>query len=276
MTKIYDYKAGISSWAFAWNIGVAGYEKPKTPMKLIDLAEYASQINAEVLQIADNITYERSELKEAAAFAKNCGIEIELGTRGTEINALEKYIHTAEEEGIKLLRTLPHSGNDIPSPDVLTERLLKAAEICEACNVILSVENHDYYKVKSLFDAIERVNSPFVGICYDPANNYGQGEGYLECAEIFATKVLNVHYKDFSIHRLNHMMGFTIEGKPAGDGLINTEKLVELFHPGLSWIIELWTPWQGDIEKTVSLEKEWAVKSMEYLKNLKGAHKNDK
>ena len=268
MTKIYDYKTGISSWAFAWNIGTAGYVKPETPMKLLNLAEYAAELNAEVLQIADNISYERNELKETAAFAKSCGIEIELGTRGTEINALKKYIYMAEEEGIKLLRTLPHSGNDIPSPGVLTERLVKAAEICETYDVKLAVENHDYYMAQSLFDAIERVKSPFVGICYDPANNYGQGEGYLECARLFAPKVFNVHYKDFSIRRIDSMMGFTIEGRPAGDGLIEIKKLAELFPPGLSWIIELWTPWQGNIEKTVLLEKEWAKKSMKYMKGI--------
>ncbi|MCL2775337.1 MAG: sugar phosphate isomerase/epimerase [Oscillospiraceae bacterium] len=277
MTKNYSYKTGISSWAFTWNIGVAGYESPEKPMKLINLVESAAKLGAEVLQIADNIAYERSELKEAVAFAHSCGIEIELGTAGTELNRLEKHIRTASEEGIKLLRTLPHSGDDIPTSSVLAERLVKAGEICEIYGVTLAVENHDHYRAQSILDAVERVNSPFVGICYDPANNYGQGESYLECARLFAGRVLNVHYKDFAVRRMDHKMGFLIEGRPAGDGLIEPGKLAELFHPGLSWIIELWTPWQGNIEKTVLLEKEWAEKSIKYmkdLKNMRGVFKN--
>jgi len=269
LTKCYDFKVGISSWALTWNIGVAGYAEPENPMKLLDLVEYAAFLEAEVLQIADNISYGRDEFKEAVALSQNYGIEIELGIAGTEINRLEKYIRTASEEGITLLRTLPHSGDDIPSPGELTERLKKAAEICEKYNVKLAVENHDYYKAQDLFDAIEQADSPFVGICYDPVNNYGQGESYIECARLFAPKVINVHYKDFAIRRVDHKMGFIIDGRPAGEGLIEPEKLAELFPKGLSWIIELWTPWQGDIEKTVLLEKEWAKKSMKYLKNLK-------
>ena len=271
-----DFKAGISSWAFTWHIGAAGYEMPEMPMKLAMLAECAVQLEAEVLQIADNIAYTRAELKKACAIARSHGTQIELGAKGTEINELEKYIHTAADEGIKILRTLPHSGADVPSADILTERLAKAAEICKSCGVSLAVENHDYYRAQELFDAVELVNSTFVGICYDPVNNYAQGESYLECARIFADKVLNVHYKDFSARRMAHMMGFFIEGRPAGDGLIKAEKLAELFSSGLSWIIELWTPWQGSIKKTVSLEKEWAVKSMKYLKELKGASINEK
>lgn len=274
--KNYIYKAGLSSWAFTWNIGVAGYEMPEKPMKLFNLVEYAAILKAEVLQIADNISYSRSELQEAAAFAQTCGVELELGTAGTDINTLEKYIRTASEERVKLVRTLPHSGSDIPSPDLLAERLKKAAEICKTYNIKLAVENHDYYKAQDLFDAVNRADSPYIGICYDPVNNYGQGESYIECANIFADKVMNVHYKDFAVKRADHKMGFLIEGRPSGEGIIEAEKLAELFNPGISWIVELWTPWQGGIEKTIELEKEWAKKSIEYLKNIRGGFENGK
>jgi len=263
-------KAGLSSWAFTWNIGAAGYESPKTPMKLLNLAEYAARFEAEVLQIADNIAYDEAELKETVGFARSRNIEIELGTAGTEINMLEKYIRTASEYGIRLLRTLPHSGDDIPDAGALSERLIKAAELCKSYGVMLAVENHDHYGAKNLYEAVERADSPLVGICYDPVNNYGQGESWLECARLFAPKVLNVHYKDFAVRRADHRMGFFIEGRPAGDGLIDANKLAELFPRGLSWITELWTPWQGDIEKTALLEKEWAAKSIKYIKNLRG------
>ncbi|MHB8065267.1 MAG: hypothetical protein ACYDG2_22095 [Ruminiclostridium sp.] len=33
----------------------------------------------------------------------------------------------------------------------------------------------------------------------------------------------------------------------------------------ISFIIELWTPWQGDLAKTIESEERWAVKSLRYL-----------
>ena len=258
-------KAGLSSWAFAWNIGVSGYQKPSTLMTLEMLIQKAVELKADVLQIADNINYTHIEFTSAVKTAEKHNLEIELGTKGT--SNLEKIIELAYQNNIKLIRTLPHNDHDIPTINELTKRLGSASKILEKYGIKLALENHDHYQAAHLLEAVKNADSPYIGICYDPANNYGQGEGYLKCAQILAPYVINVHYKDFIIKRMPHMMGFTIEGVPAGSGLIEYEKLKALFNHNLSWIVELWTPWQGSISKTATLEMDFALQSINFLKS---------
>jgi hypothetical protein len=37
----------------------------------------------------------------------------------------------------------------------------------------------------------------------------------------------------------------------------------------ISWIIESWLPWQGDIVATVALEKEWMTRGFGNLKSFR-------
>ena len=49
-----------------------------------------------------------------------------------------------------------------------------------------------------------------------------------------------------------------------GEGLLAYEALFETVlkqNPRASVVIELWTPWQGDIEQTARLERDWLEQS---------------
>jgi L-ribulose-5-phosphate 3-epimerase UlaE len=66
-------------------------------------------------------------------------------------------------------------------------------------------------------------------------------------------------------------MGFTIEGRPAGKGMLNIRETVDrlsVMNKCKSAILELWTPPEKNIEDTVVKEDKWADESIEYLKNL--------
>ena len=67
------------------------------------------------------------------------------------------------------------------------------------------------------------------------------------------------------------MMGFQVEGQPAGKGMLPIKDLVNkltAFGRCQSGILELWTPQQNSIEETITLEKAWAEESIEFLKNI--------
>ena len=69
------------------------------------------------------------------------------------------------------------------------------------------------------------------------------------------------------------MMGFEVEGVPAGKGILPIEKLVDrllMWGKCESGILELWTPQQSTIEETITLETRWADESISYLKNIAG------
>jgi len=86
-----------------------------------------------------------------------------------------------------------------------------------------------------------------------------------------APYTLSLHVKDFDVERINSMLGFSIVGKPAGEGCLNLKWVIGYLKDkrnDISVILELWTPFTNTIEETIKKEEEWAEKSMKYLKTI--------
>jgi L-ribulose-5-phosphate 3-epimerase UlaE len=99
----------------------------------------------------------------------------------------------------------------------------------------------------------------------------GAGEAVREVTEVLAPYTLNLHLKDFTVRRASHMMGFVVEGTPAGQGMLDIPWLLEEVRGHRrceSAILELWTPPESDPAKTVAKEGRWAEDSLKYLKPL--------
>lgn len=261
-------KVGISSWTYSWALGVKGYEQPSQPLDAFTLLEKAIVLGADVLQLADNCplhVLSIEELKQLGDRAKQSGILLEIGTRGTKPERLKLYLDITKVLDANLVRTLPHDIDDIPSLDEVADRLKEIAPEYEDAKVKLAVENHDYYRAKDLGNMLRGLNSKCIGACIDPVNNLAQGESSREVFEAFRGIALNFHCKDYTIKRKSSMLGFDVEGCPAGEGLLDLA-LAQKYFSDISWIVELWTPWQGDIESTMELENDYAIKSLENLR----------
>jgi sugar phosphate isomerase/epimerase len=138
-------------------------------------------------------------------------------------------------------------------------------------NMVLGIENHDRFKAQELAAIMEGIGSDRVGICLDCVNSMGAGEGLEYVADVLAPYTVNLHIKDFAIHRLPHKMGFTITGAPAGTGMTNVPLLMEKltkYNRCHSAVLEQWVPWNHDLNKTIQLEREWAEAGVNYLKSL--------
>ena len=136
---------------------------------------------------------------------------------------------------------------------------------------ILAIENHDRFPARVLREVVESAGSSRVGVCLDTANSLGAGEGLEEVARALAPLVVNLHLKDFRIARAQHQMGFEVSGCPAGQGMMNLPRVLEILAPSNrchSAILEQWTPPQATVAQTVAMEEEWARQSAEYLKPL--------
>jgi hypothetical protein len=97
----------------------------------------------------------------------------------------------------------------------------------------------------------------------------GAGEGLETVISRLAPLTVNLHVKEFSVERVHHMMGFVIEGKPLGKGMLPIAELIEKVSSTChTAILEQWTPPESTIEETILKEKTWAIESIHYLKSL--------
>ena len=120
-------------------------------------------------------------------------------------------------------------------------------------------------------EIVQRLESPAVGICLDTVNSFGALEGPEAVVRALGPWTVNLHLKDFHIRRVDHQMGFLIEGRPAGQGQLDVPWLLGQLHavgrdPNV--ILEQWTPPQFTIEETTAMEKSWALESIIYLRTL--------
>lgn len=258
---------GIGSYTATWNLGVDGYPAPRRPWNAFDILHEAAHIGCTLIQLCENSHLERmtdEQLEHLRAAAWENGITIELGTRGVDAGVLKEQLRLTQLLGARRVRTLVDGPNSHPDAHTAIRYLRQSMPCFEEMGVELMLENHDLRRSTELRQIIESVASPNLGVCIDTVNSLGILETQKDVLDALLPYVRCLHLKDFSIHRLRHGMGFCVEGTPVGEGLLAYEALFETVlkqNPRASVVIELWTPWQGDIEQTARLERDWLEQS---------------
>jgi sugar phosphate isomerase/epimerase len=268
-------KLGIASWTVPWSIGVAGYPRPKRPLRAIDLLEKAVQAKVSVVQIADNLPLhelQNSELEGLRKAAQSRGLTLEAGTRGLDPEHLARYIAIADRIDAKVLRT-------VVSRCLCDAQQLAAAEasirevlpLLERQGVRLAFENNEAFSATEFAGIIRRIANPSVGICLDTANSLGRPETLETVVNHLAGFAIVLHAKDYDIQRIDTRMGFSVVGRPAGEGRVDFDWVLgQLRRSGrteISIIVEHWPPFAGTIEKTIQVEEEWLVRSVKFLRS---------
>ena len=264
---------GIGSYTFPWAMGVPGYEV-KHPMTAFDLIEKASELYAFVVQLADNVpldSFSKKELADLLRLAKKRSIALEVGARGMTAERLEKYIHIASSLKSKILRFVIDGPDYQPTNDEVVAVIDALLPLLEKTKIKLALENHDRLRCNDLVHYMFSYLSPYLGICLDTVNSLGVPEGPKDVYHRLARFTINLHIKDYTITRLDHNMGFKVEGTPAGQGKLNISGLLFMLNRiGLcdTAILELWTPFGPTIEETIERENSWAIESMKYLQQF--------
>jgi len=257
---------GLSSWSCPWQIGVPGYP-PGRPMGVEALLELAIQCRAEALQIADNLPLHgmsAAAIERLSGRARSHGVTIELGARGIDSAALTPYLDLAERTGAPILRTLL---NGVP-PREARPMIEKVLPRLEAIGCTLAVENHDSYPSAELARLVNTIAHPRVGVCLDPVNGFGNGESAREVFENLAACTVCFHLKDYAIRRVPTMLGMEITGAPAGEGMLDIRSSLRRLPHAESAVLELWTPWQGGLDATIALERQWVERSMRNIERM--------
>lgn len=263
---------GIGSYALAWSAGVPGYHPPAAPMDAFDLVRFAAAQGVKLVQIADNLPLGALTADARAALraeADRLGVAVETGTRGIAPDHLLDYLDIAQAFDLPILRVVVDSAQHHPTPDEIVGTLRELLPEFERAGVVLAIENHDRFQARVLAQIIEEIGSPQVGICLDTVNSFGALEGPAQVVAALAPYVVNLHVKDFSIRRADHNMGFVLTGTPAGEGMLNLPWLFEVLNRyGQTYnaILELWTPFQADVDATAALEQTWAEQSVRNLR----------
>ena len=264
-------KLGLSSYTYGWAIGVPGHE-PARPMNEQDLLDRAQRYGVKLVQFCDNLSFHRWPDVRVAAFADRAahdGIRIELGSRRLAAAHVAEMAALARRVGAKLIRFVIDGPDFHPAPEQVRATLREVLPLLDG--LTLGIENHDRFPARTLRSIIEDVGSKRIGICLDTANSLGAGEGLATVVTELAPLTVNLHIKDFQIARVPHLMGFTVEGRPAGAGMLDVPWLLQQLAPFNrceTAVLELWTPPEPDIERTVVKEEAWAAQSLEYLRPL--------
>jgi sugar phosphate isomerase/epimerase len=265
-------RLGISTWSYPWSIGIPGYPLPDRPMQAADLLAKAHGFGVDLVQICDNLPYNtlsEEQLDEIRRMADDLGISLELGTRGIHPEHLRQTLPVADRLRAARIRTTV----DTPDPAVASEWVNAVVSDFSSAGVTLAIETGEILSAREYAYVIAQADSPSVGILLDTANSLGRLERLEELVATLAPHVVEIHYKDYAVQRVQQAppvvrMGFEITGMPAGQGWVDFDWLVESVLRGgrdPDLVLELWPPFLGTIAATVENEQRWVETSVTFL-----------
>lgn len=266
-------RAALSTYTYTWAVGVPGYP-PARPLGLLDLLERCRQLDVAVLQVADNLPLRQLSTAEMAMFAgraSELGISVEVGTRGIDEADVRAYLAVVAQLGSPLLRTIVVAPDHVVTPEEAIERLKPHKGEFQRVGARLAIENHDKMTASQLAQIVEGLGTDWAGICLDTVNSFGALEGPSVVVDQLGPLAINVHMKDFEVTRASHMMGFSVEGRPLGQGRLDVPWLVGRLGGAardMTAVIELWTPPEDDLTATIEKERQWAEMSVHYLREV--------
>ncbi|QHW33726.1 TIM barrel protein [Paenibacillus rhizovicinus] len=264
-------KLGLSTYTLTWSVGVPGYEPPPQPLTAEALVKLTRGYGLGLLQIADNLPLHAmsdGELLALKRVADEHGVELEVGTRGSEPELLLRYLGIAGMLGSSIVRTI------VTTPDLAAAeaQIREVLPAFEAANVMLAIENHGLHTTGQLVQLFQNLRHGHVGCCLDTVNSFGALEAPDHVIRALSPYLVNLHIKDFDIKRVDHMMGFTILGTPAGAGRLDIQGLKEIIEAngkaGVNAILELWTPYAKSVRDTIATERDWLEQSIAYLRSV--------
>jgi sugar phosphate isomerase/epimerase len=260
---------GLSSYTFGWAVGVPGHE-PAQPLDELGLLDRCREQGVKLLQIGDNLplhTFGAARLQTLAERSRRDGVRLQVGARRLTSARVSEYACIARKLDALLVRFVIDDADYQPSPDAVVDILRESVKQLDG--LTLALENHDRFQATTLRAMIEEAGSERIGVCLDTANSLGAGEDLPTVLAALAPRAVNLHIKDFQIERAPHGMGFTVNGRPAGGGMLNVPDLLQRLTPFTrcqTAVLELWTPPETELTQTLAKESAWALQSLDYLK----------
>jgi sugar phosphate isomerase/epimerase len=265
---------GVGSWSLPWAVGFMKntFTYPKIGAK--ELIDYAVSHQISLVQLYNNlnlIALSMGELQEIRAYADSKQVRIEIGDMGVDTESVEKLLQVADILDSHTIRSiiLPYKGEWMDVPSVID--LIKGyiAEF-ERMGRVLLLETHEKYSAEEFRAIVEGVGSEALGMCFDPANSIGRVEHFRDNFHVLKDYVFNYHYKEYNIRRADTNLGIVVEGCCPGTGAKIAEEyfgLIKTLERDVDVILEQWLTYQGSVEETKQLERQWADEGVKILKS---------
>lgn len=258
---------GLSTYAFFWQHSAAF----RPTLGLPDMLRMTQEQGAELFQICDYTPVENmtdDELAGIRALADELGLTLELGTRGLGSDHLSRYLRLADVLDARLVRSMVNTATHQPTLDEAAGLLRDVLPSYEKAGVTLALETYEQVATADLVRLVDRVGSPNLGICLDPANTVARLEHPKDVIDQTAEHVVNIHVKDFTFTRKDGWVGFSLVGCPLGEGMLPYDYLVDRIRPderGINQVIEHWLPMLATADETIEAEKAWTTHNLNYL-----------
>lgn len=259
---------GIGTYATFWEWS----PRNPNPISLVGMIERTHELGCEVFQICDYPQIEEMEgtqLEEVKAQADELGVELELGTRGTEVQHLTKYLDIANILGTRTVRSMVQVGEGKPSFEQSLQNVKDLLPRLHDQKVALAFETYEQLSTAKLVEFVKRIDDEAVGIALDPANCVAGLEHPNDVIKRCAPYTINLHVKDFAFSRRAGWVGFTYAGAEMGKGQLDFAYEIEQVRPverNINMIVEHWLVWQENVEKTIQLEQKWTRDTIEYIR----------
>ncbi len=152
----------------------------------------------------ENLAKIRDKLRENNLY-------VEIDTRGTGYEHLCHVLDIAEFLGANRVRTFimgdPSSyshgnlGGSFCLDDLKSgiEELKLIAPVLEKKRIFLAVENHENETAADMNWIVEQVNSPWIGLLYDPGNFMNAWQDPVEAVKVCAPHILGTHLRDAAV-----------------------------------------------------------------------------
>ena len=264
---------GISSYTFPWAVSLED-SMPGKLQAAKNIIHFAAKKNISYVQFGDNLPlhiFSANEIEALKRTASDLHVNIQVGTKKLVVENITEYVSIATKFSSPFIRMVIDDIDYHPSEEEVTGVIHKILPRLRQSNIILAIENHDRFSAATLQRIISKTDPAFIKICLDTANSLGAGEGIEQVVKILAPYTVNMHVKDFKIQRVDHKMGFTVEGTAAGEGMLNIRWLVEelgKYDQCKTATLEIWSNPEETMEKTIMKEADWVEKSINYLKTI--------
>jgi len=193
------------------------------------------------------------------------------GTNRAAVKDLIRHLTAARRLGAKVMRIVGGSRRTRPARWAVHKRqLLRVlSEVIPAAQdqgVVLAIENHIDLLAEEMLDLVTTVDSPWLGVCLDTANNLRMFEDPLAVARALAPGARATHVKDVSAFRGDPKEFSFWPSVPLGEGLVDIPAVLGLLrkakYKGLLAIeVDFLHPDFGEEGRAVA-------KSVKYLRGL--------
>ncbi len=267
-------KIGVGSWTFPWATGTVLDHRPEKVLNPVNLVQRASDLGVHVVHFLDNLPLDACDervIDRAGKLASQQGVDVEIGTRGTDPEHLVNYLRIAQKMGARLVRTMG-GWHGAPAPlKEIDANLRKVLPQFSDAGVRIALENYEAYRTSDLAGLLAQIDNASLGACLDLTNSFGALESADEILRNLIPFTISVHLKEFAVERLEFLMGFAFRGRPTGQGMLPLRKMFDALAAAsreANVIVEQWPPFQDTLQKTLDLELSWARESVEYLATM--------